>query len=219
METIKINIYKFDELSERAKETARQWWRDGEVESTPFYVDEAHESFKKFAEVFNITDWSIDYFQPYRNEYAIHLDDEHKEMTGIKLYGHLLHNYFNDLFKPKYYGCVERDDYIKHPRIKSKELTNKGRLKNWFNPYYSAITFTNSCVLTGVCYDDSILQPIYDFLNKPSDRIDFEDLIDDCIQSLCSAVQDEYEWRMSDEEVDESIRANEYDFTVDGQIY
>ena len=29
MKTVKVNVYKFSELSEQAKEKARNWWREG----------------------------------------------------------------------------------------------------------------------------------------------------------------------------------------------
>jgi hypothetical protein len=32
MRTATINYYKFDELSDRAKDTARDWWRQGALD-------------------------------------------------------------------------------------------------------------------------------------------------------------------------------------------
>ena len=87
-----------------------------------------------------------------------------------------------------------------------------------FNAYYSAINLEHSCVLTGVCYDEDILAPVYEFLEKPNFRIDFEDLLNDCIYSLCHAVQSEIEYQTSDEGIEGTILANEYEFTEDGDL-
>ena len=70
-----------------------------------------------------------------------------------------------------------------------------------------------------MCYDDDILSPIYEFLNKPSDRIDFETLLNDCIYSLCASVNAEIEYQSSEEAITETIEANDYDFTEDGKLY
>jgi hypothetical protein len=58
MRTEEIAIYKFEELPEGAKDTARQWWR--EVADYPFHDDNI-KSIKAFCGHFGVTlkDWSI----------------------------------------------------------------------------------------------------------------------------------------------------------------
>ena len=58
MRTIEQTIYQFEELTESAKETARQWWRTGA--DYPFH-DENINSIKEFCDHFGVTlkDWSI----------------------------------------------------------------------------------------------------------------------------------------------------------------
>jgi len=49
-----------------------------------------------------------------------------------------------------------------------------------------------------------------------------EDAIRDCLRSFADWIfkqlEDEYEWANADEQVDESIIANEYEFTENGRI-
>lgn len=218
MRTIEIKAYKFDELSDEAKEKAIEKWRETTINNGDYwFLDEATETFKKFADLFNI-DWSeIDYENPYRNEYRITLSSEIKALSGWRLVSYLWNNYKTDLFKGEYHS-IKADKRVYHPRVKCTELTNKGRLKNWHCAYYSAIFLDHSCVLTGVCYDDDILKPIYEYLDKPNNRIDFEDLLNDCIYSLCHSVQSEIEYTNSDEAIIETIDANNYEFTEDGTM-
>ena len=57
MRTITVNIYKFNELSDTAKENARQWWREHiDFDGT----DEKH-SIDKFCEHFGVRliDWTV----------------------------------------------------------------------------------------------------------------------------------------------------------------
>jgi hypothetical protein len=58
METIEINLYAFDELSDEAKERAREWWR--ESLDYPWW-SEAHESIRAFLDHFGVEmrDWSM----------------------------------------------------------------------------------------------------------------------------------------------------------------
>jgi hypothetical protein len=58
METIEINLYAFDELSDEAKERAREWWRDGF--DYPWW-SESHESIRAFLDHFGVEmrDWSM----------------------------------------------------------------------------------------------------------------------------------------------------------------
>ncbi len=140
------------------------------------------------------------------------------DLTGQRLATYIWNNYKNDLFKGKYYNYESNTkEQIKHKRIKSVFYKNSGL---WGNYYYSAITLEHSCVLTGWCYDDDILDPIYNFLNKPSkDGSNFRDLLEDCITSICKSVENEIEYRNTDEYIKEHIEANEYEFTKEGNRF
>jgi hypothetical protein len=83
---------------------------------------------------------------------------------------------------------------------------------------YSKIFLENSCVLTGVCYDEDILGPIYEFFDKPDDKITFQDLMNNCIYSLCKSVYNEYLANCKEEAIIENIEANDYYFLENGKL-
>ena len=213
MKTVEIGIYQFDELSESAKQSAIEHFRQLEYED-PFIIDEAHESFKLFADIFAISWSNIDYEEPHRNNYSIKLDEQALELEGQRLSKYIWNNHKNDLFKGKYYGRLSKYDKHGEKILKSKEhpIGQRHVLR------HSNCQLDNSCVLTGMCYDDDLLTPIYEFLNNPKD-IDFETLLDDCVYSLCHSVQSELEYRRSDGALSEHIEINEYEFTANGEIY
>jgi len=214
METVEIKLYKFSELSEEVKEKAINQYRENEYKHTPWFIDEVNQCFEKFADIFSIEWRNIDYEEPYRNDYHLTFDDNILNLTGQRLATYIWNNYKSDLFKHKYLKSF--DDHKNHKRVKNYTAKRTG---NKYCSYYSAIQLDNSCVLTGMCYDHNILDPIYEFLNKPNDRIDFETLLNDCINSLCHAVSSEIEYQYSDEAITETIEANDYDFTEDGEMY
>ena len=211
MKSIEVKLYKFNELSEEVKEKVLNNWRTND---DYWFTEDANKTFERFADLFNIAWQNIDYCEPYRNDYKIKLSDDVLYLSGSRLCAYIWNNYKNDLFPKKYLKSF--DGHKKHKNIVNYTAKNTG--KKYCN-YYSSIKKDNSCVLTGVCYDDDILSPIYEFLNKPSDRIDFETLLNDCIYSLCASVNAEIEYQSSEEAITETIEANDYDFTEDGKLY
>jgi len=212
MKTITVNLYQFSELSEEAKENAINYFQNKEGDF--FWItDEAGNSFEKFADIFNITNWAIDYCEPYRNNYRINLDDDIKNLSGQRLATYIYNNYKKDLFKKKYLKSF--NGHKKHKNIVNYTAKTTG---NKYCSYYSPLKIDNSCVLTGVCYDDDLLTPIYDFINKPNDRIDFETLLNDCIYNLCHSVASEIEYQYTKECIKENIENNNYEFTEDGNL-
>lgn len=217
MKTKTINIYEFSELSEEAKENAIEEWRNTNYGNEFFWQREVEASLDKFCSIFSIDYRLIDYEEPYRNDYKVNLDDNILTLSGQRLATYIWNNFRNDLFKGKYYSVLKVDRLnkrINHKRIRSEQLRNG----NYFNAYYSAIKLDNCCVLTGVCYDDDILKPIYEFLDHPKDNIDFETLINDCFYSLCHSVSSEIEYQNTDEYITEEIEANGYEFDEDGNM-
>lgn len=214
--TIEITIYKFEELSKEAKEKAIQQYRDNSGNDNQFIYDEAHETVKAFHEAFGTTEGGRSWLEVSFNN----IEDNVLELKGMRLRTYILNNFGTDLFTPKYIGSLKVNEIVKHKRIKSKPLSNG----NVFNPYYSGCQVDNSCVLTGVCYDQSLLQPIYDFISwneKPDYNTyeDFQNLIEDCFKNLERDIELEVDAMNMDDYIIEQIEANDYDFTEEGEIY
>lgn len=213
MRTIQTNIYHFSELSENAKQKAIEHFRESNYEYDLPFQDEVTGSLNKFCEIFNINYRRIDYLEPHGNDYKIELEDSIKKLSGVRLLKYIVNNYWHFLFKSSYIKPF--DGHKNHKRIKNYTAKHTGK-KYCF--YYSSFKYDNSCTLTGVCYDNDILDPIYNFLKNPSENINFEDLLNDCISSLCSAAGKEYEYQNSNEAIIENIEANEYEFDENGDL-
>ena len=80
MKTATINLYQFNELSDDAKERAREWWRDSL--DYPWWK-ESEGSFKAFCDHFGvkIKDYSIGAYEPC----YLDTDAENAHFRGIRL--------------------------------------------------------------------------------------------------------------------------------------
>jgi hypothetical protein len=207
MKTVEINIYQFSELSEEAKQNAIEQERNNL--HLDYIFDEATESLQKFANIFSIKFNYFDFLQTYSNDIVFKLEDNILQLSGQRLATYLWNNHKTDLYKGKYYSLWSKTElsYVHHKN--GHPVLKKRRSK---------IILDNSCVLTGVCYDQDLLDPIYRFLEKPTD-INFEELLNDCIQNLCKSVESENDFRCSDEGIIEDIESNDFEFEENGDIY
>jgi hypothetical protein len=80
MRTIETTIFTFDELNDKAKERAREWYRDGLDFS---WADESMGSIEAFCKHFGarLTNWSIGAFEPY----SFDVDAPASLFRGLKL--------------------------------------------------------------------------------------------------------------------------------------
>lgn len=186
-----IKLYKFDELSDDAKEKAREWYRDGL--EYPWFQELA-DSLKGFEKSLpiEIKDYSygLEANRSYIN-YEI-TDDNIQDLKGLRLRRWLINNFWNALEKGEF-----------------QSTGHKSR--------YSKMTKKVSCPFTGFCMDENLLDPIRDFINRPNDKETFESLIDECFESFINAISKDIEYYYTDESVDENILANEYEFTENGK--
>lgn len=158
--------------------------------SVDFIYDDAHETVKAFCEIFGVKEGRQSWLD-FNTDY---IDDNILELTGQRLRTYLINNFYSEIYKPKtYYKRVNK-------KRKSKIFVN------------------NDCVLTGVCYDHDMLEPIYNFIQKPCNHTNFQDLIDNAFNNLRKSVEDEASYRYSDEAKIEDIDANDYEFYEDGNI-
>jgi hypothetical protein len=202
-------IYSFNELSNEAKVTAINEYRY-ERHDENFYFDEITESVTKLIDLFNFKTGDS-----YTDIRTSNIDDNILELSGTRLYKWLINNYYNDLFKGKYINTLDRKVFYKSFVCKQY----KNHAGNVFTQLYSKLKIDNSCVLTGVCYDDDILKPIYQFLERPDKSTTWEDIINDIASAIEQLYNDTDEWINSDEFISETLEANNYEFTKDGNIF
>jgi hypothetical protein len=207
--TIRTKVYKFNELSEEAKQKAIDSFRNNDIDYS-HYSEEITDSAKAVVELFGLK-----FGRRYTDIICSHIDDDILNLSGIRLYKYLMNHYYDDLFTPKYIKSVDRE-------IRGKQFVFKVHKDYKGEPYtqiYSKINRVNDgCPLTGVCYDNDILQPVYNFLKKPDNRT-FEELIREIESAISKAYDNAEEWVNSDEFIKEEIEANEYEFTKDGKQF
>lgn len=209
MKTIETTIYTFDELSESAKENAINNYRNKGYDNS-FYFDEITESVKSVIELFNLKTG-----REYSDIRTSHIDDTILQLSGSRLYAYIINNYGSELFKPKYIKTINRE-------LRCKQFICEARKDYEGKPYtqiYSKIKKDNSCTLTGVCYDEDILQPVYNFLNNCTSSTTFEDIISGIESAISNRYSSTEEWVNSEEFIKDEMENNNYEFTEDGNIY
>lgn len=212
--TVRTKVYKFNELNRKAKQVAVDWYRtsDYSADDITIVYDEAHESVKAFHSTFNTTEGARSWLE-FRTD-SIH--GGIMNLKGLRLQKYIWNNYRHELYKGKYYSLWSKTEVsYKHHKEGHPVLKQRS----------SRVMLENSCVFTGVCWDDNLLQPIYNFLEKYSEKadyysyMDFETLAKDCFESLSEALQEEEDSRNEDEYIIEEIQANEYEFTASGNRF
>jgi len=191
MKTIEIKLYKFAELSEEAKQTAINNYR---------YQD-------------NDDFWGPDRLASYKAAEKIYKDLRHiqEEIKGARLVAWIQNN-LSHLW-------TDTNRISKHADGKIKNSYFQYKYDNPVKVRLSKVFKTNNldnCPLTGVCYDFDFLQPIIDFLRNPDKHTTNLDLE---IPSYEEIAEKDFDWMDSDEYISETIEANKYEFTEDGEIY
>lgn len=198
-----INIYKFDELTEEAKEAARQWVRDTNNENGYFWADEALESIKKGLQAFNcsLDNYSIQWDNTNQSSLKIGTPENAEELTGLRLRTWLINNAdTGTLTTAKPYGKYE------------KRASGKWR----YDRYSKILKEESSCPFTGVCYDESFLDPIRKFIQAP-DSSTLAELMDSAAFAVLKDVESEIEYQDTDTAIDETIQDKGYEFTENGK--
>lgn len=155
MRTIEIQVFKFDELTDEAKEKARGWFRTGfEFGWHAEYRDSLQAIETRFG--FDVRKWSVDESS---FDYSVNLENSH--FRGLKL----------------------RD-------------------------------FPRDSMPTGFAGDCGFYMKFHDVWKKTGDPKHAADM---ALHEFFKEWRDDIESSLSDESVDESIRANEYEFDEDGE--
>ena len=212
MQTKRVKVYKFQELTEQAKQVSIEDRRRF-IDASYIYED-AHNTVKEFHDIFGTKETSRNWLEVYTG----HIDDDILNLSGIRLYKYLWNNYKTKLYQGKYYN-VNANHPLKHKRVKSTTFKNG----NTHNAYRSAITLENSCVLTGMCYDENMLEPLYKFMEKYDHKQDqhttLEDLFTECFETLRITVENEEEYINSDKAIREDIEELDDEYLANGKAF
>lgn len=219
MKTVTIKLYEFNELSEEAKQKAIDSYNKHYPFDSQWFYDDALNTVEEFCKLSGVKTGRDSWLNPKTS----HFDDNILDLCGLRLRTWLINNWGWWLYKRKYLGHGKGENVPKpdvhHRMIKWKQARKD---QQWYRMYYSNIQQDTCCALTGVCYDDDFLAPLYEFIDNydaaKHGLTDFGHLIDECFSSLETTLKNEKEYHESDEAVIERIEENDIMFFQDGRI-
>lgn len=195
-----INVYTFDELSDGAKETARQNWREGHLDYD--WWDSTYEDFIQILEIlgYEVSERDI-YFTGFWSQ------GDGASFTGLYSYAKGSTRRIREYAPKDVELHAIADELCAMQRHNFYQVTGSiSRIGH----------YVHECSMQcNVDRADSVYwsQAAYD---KAHDT--FEDCSRRLAQWLYSALAREYEYQMGDESIDESIAANEAEFHGDGSL-
>lgn len=206
MKEAKIKLYRFDELEEKIQDIIIAE-RQSRIDFAEPYYYEYEETLKAFEELMGIkvTNWSVDsYSCNYRVEYEVYAF-----CAGKYLYRYIMNNVYDDIFPRKtFYNFDAGYNTEKHRW--NKQRTSKVIRQRW-----------DECVLTGVCFDCDILEPIAKYLSKPySESYNLDDLVHDCLDNFFSACQRDIEYCNSYDGVKDWLtECDSHEYFENGKVF
>ena len=204
MRTIETKVYQYEELSEQAKENARNSLRDRlsgnriEIESDDYW-----NTLKKIEEIFGIKvrDWSVNGYSPtYFRFYFVNLDEDIENEPKFLL------RYLNRYVLP----CIDcrktyyaKNHYENHKKRKSRIIS------------YPKYDFCITGAWTDIAVDDALNNIKESIMQGKSAR----DFVRDMLNNFFERWNKDYEYAYSDESIEEEIVNNEYEFLENGKPY
>lgn len=210
MKTIEIKLFSYSELSDKAKEKAYdEWYQNTEYH----WADDNAASLKKFCEEIGVNLKNYSYGD--RGEgvsWSTNWDyeDERFALSGIRLLRYIQNNW-SFLYSGKYYSMQSRVKPNPH-------YTTNDNFYGIHVSRHSKVLFVKEPKLTGYYIDHSLCSPIYDFIKKPSDNINLEDLINDCFHEWVKDCNADVEYTYSEEAFKEGCESNDWTFEEDGTM-
>lgn len=223
MKTINLTLFSFDELSEDIQKQIieRERWNIME-QCMDCYNCDYESSLKSFEKLTNTNtcDWRVGYSGYYSNfkynDQPIYVNPyDGDDIYPNEVCGKLLFRYINNNIMP----------YITEGRYYSKGKYVDGKYQ--YKDRYSKILLeNNSCPLTGMCYDQDILDPIiryYETWNSYPEDFSLTDLMKQCYDNFFKSWHEEYEyWADNEDAIREELHNNQYEdrlYYENGNVY
>lgn len=204
-ETREITVYKFDELSDKAKEKAREWYRDGQLDYD--WWDSVYEQADTAAKHLG-----IDIDRKGKHTPAIYFSGFCSQGDGACFEGTyrykkgwrsaLLHEFGPGDTLNELLSIGQALQAIQARQFYKLEATCR----------HSGHYQHSGCMSVEVTHADSMYRDIGDAEDELRDALRaFADWVYDRLES-------EHDWLTADEQVDDSIRANGYEFLENGSL-
>lgn len=192
MRTVEHNLYQFDELSDSAKERAREWYRTTlDYEWWDCIYDDA----KEFGKILGI-DISEIYFSGFWSQ------GDGAQFTG---------EYEYRKGASKEIRSYTNDEELHRIADDLQEIQRRNFYSITASVYHSGHYYHEYCTTINV-YDSREVDASIDTEES------IQELMRDYMRWIYRALEREYDFITSDEIVDESIVANEYEFDENGEM-
>ena len=209
MRTVEIKILKFNELSDKAKEAARQWWIKCETEDSTSDED-VYEDASTIAELFglDIKTRRVPLMGGgHRYDPAIFYSGFWSQGAGACFEG-------TYEYKKGAYAAVKAhapEDKELHEIVRQLQMA---QAKNF---YQVACTTKHS----GHYYHSGCMsvEPEHGSNSVVNDEDAFIQALREFADWIYKRLEDAWDYTVSDEHVDESMESNDYEFTEDGEVY
>lgn len=188
MKTIRTKVYQFNELSESAQSTAISNFINLEREF--FWGDEWMQSLKQGLEFYGFE---------LGNRYSI----DYSSASGS--YAPVISNHDNNI------------EDLSGVRLWKY-------LQNNYSTYFCKYdkkqkpTLDGNCPFTGYCGDENFLEPIREFIKKPS-NITFSELMEECVFNTLKGCEQDHDYQNSEEYAREELLQSEEQYTKDGLVF
>lgn len=197
-----VKIFQFNELSDKAKEKAREWFR--EVSASDPIHEAIWEDAEQILAYMGFTNQEFEYTGFWRQGDGAHITGRwNNSLNGMEAK-------VGRLFLVKQHAPIDEELH---------------RIAKEFDEIASAVDehFTVTVTHRGNYSHENTM--CFDFEYGGDDTSDFGIDVDDKFQEACRSfarwlyrqLEKEYEFQNSDETVDSNIEANEYEFTEDGK--
>ena len=200
MRTIEHQIYRYDELSEQARQVATESMRDSiadmRIESES---DEYRNTLEMIEQIFrvNVYDWHVNEYNSYFRFDFVGIDED------IENEPRLLLRYLNTNVLP----CI---DTLKRYYSKTARVSRKSRIlcdKNY-----------NYC-LTGCWCDDAVDNALNNINKSVKNKFNAREFVRSMLEGFFEQWRNDYEYAYSDECIAEEIEVNDYEFYENGKPY
>jgi hypothetical protein len=206
MRTIETTVFKFDELSDSAKEAARDWYRQSDADDN-FFAECVYDDAADVAELFGL---DIRTRRTKSGTYTanIYYSGFSSQGDGACFEGHYKYKP-GGLKAVKEYAPNDTELHAIVARLQAIQARHFYKLVA--STEHRGHYYHSGCMSVDVVHADDQYRDIGTAEDDIRDEMRaFADWIYDRLEN-------EYDYMQADEQVDESIRANEYEFTADGE--
>lgn len=203
---ISVKLYQFDELSDKAKEKAREWYREGAFDDglwDDITIEDAKTclAFAGFAisEILYTGFWSQGDGACFTGTWMAEDTKDPRKMKSHAPQDTELHAIAEEMFAIK-----------KLCQAAGATITHHGRYYHKFSVDFEFDFPVASGSDEKRAKTEALEAQLIERIKETARR---------AMQWIYDQLEKEYEWQTADEQVDEAIRCNEYEFTEDGKRY